>query len=97
MPSKYPSLKPKEICDCLKSLGFQSTKYRGDHAYWEKGDRIVQVDMGEKAGFGIPGMKIIIKSTGYDPEVFYRATKKSALKINKKPLTAEELSNLDQE
>jgi len=53
--------------------------------------------MGEKAGFGIPGMKIIIKSTGYDPEVFYRATKKSALKINKKPLTAEELSNLDQE
>ncbi len=95
MSKKYPSLKPNEVCKCLEALGFEHTKFVGDHKYYEKGDRIAQVDMGEKAGFGTPGMKIIINNTGYDAEVFYRATKKTAKKINKTPLTAEELSELD--
>jgi len=96
LPSQYPSLKPKEICNCLLALGFVYTKYRGDHQYYEKGDSVVQVDTGEKTGFGTPGMKIIICNSGYSREIFYRATKRTAKKINKKPLTKKELAKIDE-
>ena len=63
LPKKYPSLKPNEVIQCLKTLGFIYTKSHGDHVYYEKGDRIVQVDMGEKQGFASPGMQIIINNS----------------------------------
>lgn len=95
MPKKYPSLKPNEIIQCLKALGFIYTKSHGDHDYHEKGNRIVQVDMGEKEGFGTHGMQIIIHNSKYSREVFYGATKKTAKKIGMRPLSKEELKNLD--
>lgn len=95
MPKKYPTLKPKEVIQCLQALGFVYTKSQGDHNYYEKGNRIVQVDMGEKEGFATPGMQIIINNSGYTREVFYGATKKTAKKIGKHPLSKEELKNLD--
>jgi predicted RNA binding protein YcfA (HicA-like mRNA interferase family) len=95
LPKKYPTLKPNEIIQCLKALGFVYTKSQGDHDYYEKGERIVQVDMGEKGGFATPGMQIIINNTGYSREQFYGATKKTAKKIRAHPLSKEELKNLD--
>jgi len=76
-------------------LGFVYTKSDGDHDYYEKGDNVVQVDMGEKTGFGTPGMQIIIDNSGYSREVFYRATKRTAKKINKPTLSKPELQTLD--
>lgn len=95
MPKKYPSLKPKEVIQCLKALGFVYTKSEGDHDYYEKPDKIVQVDMGEKEGFASPGMQIIINNSGYSREIFYRATKSTAKKIGMPPLSKEELRNID--
>lgn len=95
MPRQYPSLKPNEVIKCLEALGFVYVKFRGDHAYYVKGDRIVQVDTGEKQGFGVAGMQIIINDSGFPREIFYRATKKTANKINKPHLTKEELSKID--
>jgi predicted RNA binding protein YcfA (HicA-like mRNA interferase family) len=95
LPKQYPSLKPKEVIQCLQALGFVYTKSQGDHDYYEKGNRIVQVDMGEKQGFATPGMQIIINNSGYPREVFYGATKKTAKKIGIHPLSKEELKNLD--
>ena len=78
------------------ALGFIKKAGRpGDHDYYEKGKYLVQIDTGEKHGFGTPGMKIIIDKTGYSAEIFYRATKETAKKINKKPLTKKELEELD--
>lgn len=51
--------------------------------------------MGEKEGFGTPGMQIIIHNSKYSREVFYGATKKTAKKIGMRPLSKEELKNLD--
>jgi hypothetical protein len=70
-------------------------KFRGDHAYYVKGDKIVQVDTGEKQGFGLAGMQIIVNDSGYSRQIFYRATKRTAMKINKPPLTQEELKRID--
>ncbi len=95
MPKKYPSLKPIEVIQCLKALGFQHTKDDGDHKYFEKGGAIVQVDMGEKQGFATPGMQIIIRNSGLSRDIFYRATKKTAKKIGMSLLSEEELKNLD--
>ena len=94
MPKKYPSLKPNEVVQCLKALSFIYTKSQGDHNYYEKGGKIVQVDMGEKQGFATPGMQIIISNSGYSREVFYRATKRTAKKIGMPPLFKEELRDL---
>jgi hypothetical protein len=80
---------------CLKALYFIYTKSDGDHDYYEKGDRVVQVDMGEKQGFGTAGMQIIINNSKYSREIFYGATKKTAKKIGVRPLSKEELKNLD--
>jgi hypothetical protein len=76
-------------------LGFKYLKSRGDHNHYIKGDKIVQVDMGEKEGFGPAGMQIIINDSGFSREIFYRATKKTAKKINKPPLSKEELKKID--
>lgn len=95
MPKKYPSLKPNEVIRCLKALGFVYIKCQGDHYYYEKGDRIVQVDIGEKQGFASPGMQIIINNSGYSREIFYGATKKTAKKIGIPPLSKEKLKNID--
>lgn len=95
MPKQYPSLKPNEVVQCLKALGFLYTKSDGDHDYYEKGHRLVQVDMGEKHGFASPGMQIIINHSEYSREIFYRATKKTAKKIGMHILSEEELRNLD--
>lgn len=51
--------------------------------------------MGEKEGFGPAGMQIIINDSGFSREIFYRATKKTAKKINKPPLSKEELKKID--
>lgn len=94
MPKTYPSLKPREIIQCLEALGFVHTKDKGDHKFFEKGVHVVQVDMGEKQGFASPGMQIIMANSGYSREIFYRATKKTARKIGMSPLTEDELKNL---
>ena len=95
MPKQYPSLKPNEVIQCLETLGFIYIKSKGDHRYYEKGYRLVQVDMGEKQGFATPGMQIIINNSKYSREIFYRATKKTAKKIGMSVLPEEELRNLD--
>jgi hypothetical protein len=76
-------------------LGFEHTKDEGDHKYFEKGGELVQVDMGEKQGFGTVGMQIIINNSGYSRDLFYRATKKTAKKIGMSPLSNEKLKTLD--
>lgn len=95
MPKKYPPLKPNEIIQVLKALGFIYTKSDGDHNFYQKGHRIVQVDMGETEGFRTPGMQIIINNSEYSREIFYRATKRTAKKIGMRPLSKQELKNLD--
>ena len=82
----------------MVALGFKTAKAKqtsGDHRHYEKGDRIVQVDMGEKKGFATPGMKLIINATRYDRVTFYRATKRTAKKINLNELTDAEKATLD--
>jgi hypothetical protein len=95
LPKQYPSLKPKEVIQCLKALGFVYVKFDGDHKNYEKGNYSVQVDMGEINGFGTAGMQIIINNCGYSREIFYRATKNTAKKIGMSPFSKDELRNVN--
>lgn len=93
---RYPALDCKEVKDILKALGFSYRKNNaGSHDDWifthpVKGFAKVTLDC-PKAPFSVDLIKIMIDQAKSNRVEFYRATKKSAKKIDKKPLSRQEL------
>ena len=82
MPRKYPSLKPREVRPILKALGFVHDRTEGAHEQWVGPDgQVVTVDAGYD-DFSVDLIKKMIRQSKFDRVAFYRATKKTAKKIN---------------
>ncbi len=93
---KYPPLTCDEVKRILRALGF-SERYNnaGSHEDWiinhpKLGFAKVTLDC-PKAPFSINLIKSMIAQSNSDRETFYRATKQSAKKINRKPFCNAEL------
>jgi predicted RNA binding protein YcfA (HicA-like mRNA interferase family) len=87
MPRKYPPLSRREIVEILSARGFALIRTKGSHLQYEgiiKGKRrLVTVDESIDT-FSDDLLKTIIAQSKLTREEFYRSTKATAKKINKK-------------
>lgn len=82
---KYPPLTPPEVVAILTGLGFVKVREEGSHAHYEcLANRtyprsVVTVDMGHRE-FDDSLIKNMIRQSNRTREMFYGATKRTALK-----------------
>ena len=79
MDRRYPHLKPRDVVNILKNLGFSFKRQNGSHAHWERpaDDKgrlraLVMIDMSMRE-FCKDLIKSMIRQSGHSKKEFYEA------------------------
>jgi predicted RNA binding protein YcfA (HicA-like mRNA interferase family) len=83
VPRGWPPLHWREICDCLKALGFVHDRTESSHQIWIHPDRrmIVPVDTNWAPCSGPMVKHLVTAQAQVTREEFYRSTKATSKKL----------------